>query len=80
MRAVRHTGRCNFSDVAEGLRGMLGLMRWVKEGEAPQGDDLTGDDLRGVGTAFTNPFDEGEPLAPAPGGVPRGRPGRGRRA
>ena len=63
MRAVRHAGHCNFNDVTEGLRGMLDLMRWVDEGERPRGEDLSGDDLRGVGTAFTNPFDEGDPLA-----------------
>ena len=65
QRAVRRSGHCNFSEIEEGLRALLDLVRWVTEGERPAGEDLTGDDLSAVGVAFTDPFDDDDPLAPA---------------
>jgi len=65
QRVVRRAGHCNFSEIDEGLRGLLDLTRWVTEGVRPQGEDLIRDDLSGAGVDFTDPFDEDDPLAPS---------------
>ena len=65
QRAVRRAGHCNFTEQDEVLRALLDLTRWATEGVRPEGEDLTGDDLSGVGVRFTSPFDADDPLAPS---------------
>jgi pimeloyl-ACP methyl ester carboxylesterase len=65
QRAVRRAGHCNFSELSEGVRAFFDLVRWVTKGERPAGEVLTGGDLSRAGVGFTNPFDDGDPLAPS---------------
>ncbi len=60
QRAVRRAGHCDLS-FAEGLAAVIDVTRWLDEGLAPAGEDLTGD-LRAAGVAFTSPFDVDDPL------------------
>lgn len=59
---IRRAGHCAFSD-AEALRAFTSVITWLSLGFTPAGDDLQGD-LAAIGTRFTDPFDEDDPLRP----------------
>lgn len=59
QRAVRSGGHCQFTD-AEVTSAWIDLLRWVREGVVPPGDDLSGS-LVDVGRAFTKPLRPGDP-------------------
>ena len=63
VQPVRRAGHCTFSPT-EALGAFTKVITWLSLGFAPAGDDLQGD-LSTVGTAFTDPFDEDDPLRPA---------------
>ena len=62
VQTVRRAGHCTFSE-REALAGFTAIVSWLSFGFAPAGDDLQGD-LSLVGTRFTDPFDEDDPLRP----------------
>ena len=62
VQAVRRAGHCSFSS-AEALAALTQTVAWVSFGFPPSGEDLQGD-LTTVGTRFTDPFDEDDPLRP----------------
>lgn len=62
IQSVRRAGHCAFSE-AEALAAFSRIVAWLSFGFAPAGDDLQGD-LSLVGTRFTDPFDEDDPLRP----------------
>lgn len=62
VQTVRRAGHCTFSE-REALAGFSAIVSWLSFGFAPAGDDLQGD-LSLVGTSFTDPFDEDDPLRP----------------
>ncbi|MCY3567296.1 MAG: hypothetical protein OXH38_01615 [Chloroflexi bacterium] len=62
VQPIRRAGHCSFSE-RESLGALTSIIAWLGFGFAPPGDDLQGD-LNVVGTRFTNPFDEGDPLRP----------------
>ena len=62
VQAVRRAGHCAFSE-REALSGFTAIIAWLSLSFAPAGDDLQGD-LSAVGTNFTDPFDEDDPLRP----------------
>ncbi len=59
QRAIRAPGHCNFS-TQERTRAFDDLVRWVRHGLRPAGDDLSGD-LRDIGRQFTDPIRLGDP-------------------
>jgi len=59
QRAIRAPGHCNFSQ-AERTRAFDDLVRWLKTGIRPAGDDLSGD-LRDIGRQFTDPIRPDDP-------------------
>ncbi len=63
VQTVRRAGHCTFSE-REALAAFTRIITWLSLGFAPAGDDLEGD-LSAVGTRFTDPFDEDDPLRPA---------------
>ena len=62
VQTIRRAGHCTFSE-REALAAFTRIVSWLSFGFAPAGDDLQGD-LSLVGTRFTDPFDEGDPLRP----------------
>jgi len=62
VQTVRRAGHCTFSE-REALAGFTAIVSWLSFGFAPASDDLQGD-LSLVGTRFTDPFDEDDPLRP----------------
>ena len=60
VQPIRRAGHCTFSE-RESLGAFTSIIAWLGFGLAPPGDDLQGD-LSTVGTRFTNPFDEDDPL------------------
>jgi hypothetical protein len=62
MQTVRRAGHCAFSE-REALAAFTRIITWLSLGFAPAGDDLQGD-LSLVGTRFTDPFDDDDPLRP----------------
>ncbi len=59
QRAIRAGGHCQFSR-EELLTAFDDLVRWVRDGIRPAGDDLSGD-LTDIGRQFTNPIRPGDP-------------------
>lgn len=59
QRIYRIAGHCGFS-VAEQARAFDDLVKWVREGVKPEGDDVMGD-LSDAGRKFTSPLREGDP-------------------
>jgi hypothetical protein len=59
QRIYRIAGHCGFS-VPEQSRAFDDLVRWVREGVKPAGDDIFGD-LRDSGRRFTEPLRDGDP-------------------
>ncbi len=62
IQTVRRAGHCTFSE-REALAAFTRIITWLSLGFTPAGDDLQGD-LSMVGTRFTDPFDEDDPLRP----------------
>lgn len=62
VRTIRRAGHCTFSE-REALAGFTAIVAWLSFGFPPAGEDLQGD-LSAVGTTFTDPFDEDDPLRP----------------
>ena len=62
IQTVRRSGHCAFSE-REALAAFTRMITWLSLGFTPAGDDLQGD-LSMVGTKFTDPFDEDDPLRP----------------
>ena len=62
IQSVRRAGHCAFSE-REALSAFTAVIAWLSFGFAPGGDDLQGD-LSEVGTRFTDPFDDDDPLRP----------------
>ena len=62
VQTVRRAGHCTFSE-REALAAFTRIITWLSLGFTPAGDDLQGD-LSAVGTRFTDPFDEDDPLRP----------------
>jgi hypothetical protein len=59
QRAIRAGGHCQFSE-EERTAAWEDLVAWVRDGEKPAGDDLSGD-LSDIGREFTNPIRPGDP-------------------
>jgi hypothetical protein len=59
QRAIRAGGHCKFSQ-QELTTAFEDLVRWVRDGVRPAGDDLSGD-LTDIGRQFTNPIRPGDP-------------------
>ncbi len=59
QRAIRAGGHCRFS-AEELTTAFEDLVRWVRDGVRPAGDDLSGD-LADIGRQFTNPLRPGDP-------------------
>jgi hypothetical protein len=59
QRAVRAAGHCTFS-AEERQQAFDDLVRWVRDGARPRGDDLSGD-LSDVGRESTQPLRPGDP-------------------
>ena len=59
QRLIRSAGHCNFS-LREQSRAFDDLVRWVRDGKRPAGDDVLGD-LRNAGLKFTDPLRAGDP-------------------
>lgn len=59
QRAIRAGGHCQFSQ-QELTTAFADLVRWVREGVRPAGDDLSGD-LTDIGRQFTSPLRPGDP-------------------
>ena len=62
IQTVRRGGHCTFSQ-SEALAAFTRIITWLSLGFTPAGEDLQGD-LSLVGTKFTDPFDEDDPLRP----------------
>ncbi|GEM_PF-614162 len=62
IQTVRRAGHCTFSE-REALAAFTRIITWLSLGFTPAGDDLQGD-LSMIGTKFTDPFDEDDPLRP----------------
>ena len=63
VQTVRRAGHCAFSE-REALAAFTRIITWLSLGFTPAGDDLQGD-LSAIGTRFTDPFDDDDPLRPA---------------
>jgi pimeloyl-ACP methyl ester carboxylesterase len=59
QRIMRIPGHCGFSR-QEQVQAFDDVVKWVREGARPQGDDVMGD-LRDAGRRFTNPLRPGDP-------------------
>lgn len=59
QRLIRAPGHCTFSG-AEQVQGFTDLVKWVRLGERPDGDNVLGD-LSDTGRKFTNPLRPGDP-------------------
>jgi hypothetical protein len=59
QRIYRAPGHCAFSQVEDQI-AFDDLVKWVRTGEAPAGDDVMGD-LSDAGRTFTNPLRPGDP-------------------
>ena len=59
QRIYRIAGHCQFS-VPEQTRAFDDLVRWVREGQKPEGDDIFAD-FRDAGRRFTDPLRDGDP-------------------
>jgi hypothetical protein len=59
QRIYRIAGHCGFS-VPEQSQAFDDLVRWVRDGVRPDGDDVSGD-FRDAGRRFTNPLRDGDP-------------------
>ncbi len=59
QRVYRIAGHCSFS-VEEQSKSFDDLVKWVRDGTKPAGDNVMGD-LRNAGTTFTQPRREGDP-------------------
>jgi pimeloyl-ACP methyl ester carboxylesterase len=59
QRLIRSTGHCTFSG-AEQARAFEDLVKWVRVGERPEGEDILGD-LSNAGRKFTTPLRPGDP-------------------
>ena len=59
QRVYRIPGHCGFN-VQEQWRAFEDLVRWVREGVKPEGDNVLGD-LREAGRKFTTPLRPGDP-------------------
>ena len=59
QRLIRSTGHCTFSG-AEQARAFEDLVKWVRIGERPEGEDILGD-LSNAGRKFTTPLRPGDP-------------------
>jgi pimeloyl-ACP methyl ester carboxylesterase len=59
QRVYRIAGHCQFS-VAEQAKAFDDLVKWVRDGVKPEGDDVMGD-LSDAGRRFTNPLRDGDP-------------------
>jgi pimeloyl-ACP methyl ester carboxylesterase len=64
QRIYRIGGHCRFSP-AEEATAFDDLVRWVRDGTKPAGDDVMGD-LTDAGRTFTNPLRPGDPGLTAP--------------
>ena len=68
QRIYRIGSHCQFSQ-PEMTRAFDDLVKWVREGKKPEGDEVTGD-LSNAGTKFTEPLRPGDPggirVAPTP--------------
>jgi hypothetical protein len=64
QRVYRIGGHCRFS-LDEEATAFDDLVRWVREGVKPAGDDVQGD-LTDAGRRFTNPLRPGDPGTPSP--------------
>jgi dienelactone hydrolase len=70
QRLYRIAGHCGFNAAEQG-RAFDDLVKWVRDGVKPDGDDVTGD-LSNAGRKFTDPLRPGDPggirvMAPAEG-------------
>lgn len=59
QRLIRSTGHCTFSG-PEQARAFNDLVKWVRIGERPEGEDILGD-LSDAGRKFTTPLRPGDP-------------------
>jgi pimeloyl-ACP methyl ester carboxylesterase len=59
QRIYRIAGHCGFS-VEEQARAFDDLVKWVRDGAKPAGDNVMGD-LKNAGTTFTTPRRDGDP-------------------
>jgi hypothetical protein len=59
QRVYRIPGHCGFS-VEEQARAFDDLVKWVRDGAKPAGDNVMGD-LKNGGTTFTTPRRNGDP-------------------
>jgi pimeloyl-ACP methyl ester carboxylesterase len=59
QRLMRIPGHCQFSE-PEQVAAFDDLVKWVREGVKPEGDDVMGD-LSDAGRTFTNPLRPGDP-------------------
>ena len=61
QRIYRIAGHCGFN-ATEQARSFDDLVKWVRDGVKPSGDDIMGD-LRDAGRTFTSPLRDGDPGA-----------------
>jgi hypothetical protein len=59
QRIMKIPGHCQFSE-QEQTAAFDDLVKWVREGQRPEGDDVMAD-LRDAGRKFTNPLRPGDP-------------------
>ena len=59
QRVMRIPGHCRFSE-QEQIQAFDDLVKWVKEGVKPEGDNVMAD-FRDAGRRFTNPLRPGDP-------------------
>ena len=59
QRIIRAPGHCTFSP-EEGAAAFDDLVRWVRSGKRPDGDNVMAD-FRDAGRKFTNPIRPGDP-------------------
>jgi hypothetical protein len=59
QRVMRIAGHCGFSQ-PEQIRAFDDLVRWVRDGVRPEGDDVDGD-MANAGRRFTDPLRENDP-------------------
>jgi hypothetical protein len=59
QRIMRIPGHCSFSR-SEQTRAFDDLVKWVRDGTRPDGDDVLGD-LSNAGLKFTDPLRPGDP-------------------
>jgi len=59
QRLIRSAGHCGYSD-QEQVTAFGDLVRWVRDGVRPEGDNVFGD-LTDAGRRFTNPLRPGDP-------------------